>query len=411
MRRPLIKVLRKALTIVAVVAAAGVLAVELLFAALWLEHNSPLELPRPTGPFAVGRISTTWTDTARMDPFAPPPARPRELVVWIWYPAQRSARAQTAEYLPGPWRRALAKHAGVLLTHFLFRDPTKVRCHSVENAGLAQASRSYPVVIFRSGIGALAFQYTTLVEDLASHGYIVVSADTPYSTSVVVMPDGRVIQRTIKGNPGDAPISQDERVRLTRSLIGVWTADTRFLLDQVARMNEDDPSGKLTGKMNLDAVGIAGHSLGGATAAQFCHDDSRCRAGIDIDGQLFGRVREGMGQPFLFLLSDHGDVWASPDCRICAEIRSTAKRAPRDKLIVTMLGAHHFSFGDQALTQSRILRSALVTISGQGGLDPRTGLESTCRYVRELFDVHLRGAPRKALYSAPLVAGVRFERK
>jgi predicted dienelactone hydrolase len=409
MRRSPKQVLRKALTAVAVVAAAGVAAVEILFASLWLEHRSPLELPRPTGPFAVGRIGTAWVDTARRDPFAP--AGPRELAVWIWYPAQRSARATAAEYFPASWRRALGEDSGPLLTRFLFRDSTKVRCHSLENADLPPGPATYPVVLFRSGIGALALQYSTLVEDLASHGYIVVGADAPYSTGVVVMPDGRVIRKTVQGNPGDAPIPQAEREGIARSLIGVWTADTRFMLDQIARMNEKDPLGKLTGRINLGAVGIAGHSFGGATAAQLCHDDRRCRAGIDIDGRLFGSVvAEGIEQPFLFLLSDHGEEWASPECRICAEIRSAAKRAPADKLIVTLLGAHHFSFGDQALTMSRLLRTVLA-LSGRGRLDPRTGLASTSRYLREFFDVHLRGAPRKALYSAPLVAGVRFEAK
>ena len=78
---------------------------------------------------------------------------------------------------------------------------------------------------------------------------------------------------------------------------------------------------------------------------------------------------------------------------------------------MTLLGAHHFSFGDQALTQSRILRSVLVRLGGRGRLDPRTGLASTSRYVREFFDVHLSGAPRESLYSGPLVAGVRLETK
>ncbi|HVT60341.1 MAG TPA: hypothetical protein VHR45_18355 [Thermoanaerobaculia bacterium] len=135
MRRPL----KKMLLALAGVAAVGALAVGVLFASLWLEHNSSLELPRPTGPFAVGRVSTAWVDTARVDPFAPAPARQRELVIWIWYPAQRSDRAQTAEYLPGPLRRAIAEHAGVTVTQFFFRNPAKVRGHSVENADIARA--------------------------------------------------------------------------------------------------------------------------------------------------------------------------------------------------------------------------------------------------------------------------------
>jgi hypothetical protein len=90
MSRSLMKVLRTTLT---VVAAAGALGVGLLLASLWLEHNSSLELPRPTGPFAVGRVSTTWVDTGRLDPFAPAPAQKRELVAWIWYPARPSDRS------------------------------------------------------------------------------------------------------------------------------------------------------------------------------------------------------------------------------------------------------------------------------------------------------------------------------
>lgn len=197
---------------------------------------------------------------------------------------------------------------------------------------------------------------------------------------------------------------------MLQALIRVWVADTQFLLDQVARLNARDPSDRFTGRIDLSSVGIAGHSFGGATAAQFCHDDNRCRAGIDMDGALHGSVvQEGIGQPFLFLLSDHGDAWDSPDNQICNDIRSAARPAPSDKLIVTLIGAHHFSFGDHAVTQSRILRSVLVALGGPGGLDSRTGLASSALYVREFFDVHLRGAPREAVYSVPLVAGARFE--
>lgn len=393
--------------------AAVVLGVMLFLLVLWLEHNSALELPRPTGPFAVGRMVTTWMDGNRADPFAPPPGHKRELLVWIWYPARPSGQSTQAEYVPRFWREAPDEHASPFLTHFVWRNPSKVRAHSFEGADLAPDREKYPVVIFRSGIGAMSLDYTTLVEDLASHGYIVVGADAPYSTWSVVMPDGRVIHKTDQGNPGDAPISASERGRLLQALLGVWVADTRFLLDQLAALNPSDLSNRFTGKIDLGAVGIAGHSFGGATAAQVSHDDTRFRAGINLDGALQGSVvREGIAQPFLFLLSDHGDALTSPDREIFNDIRSSASRAPDDKLIVTLNGAHHFSFSDNPLIQSRILRSLLVALGGPGGrLDARAGLAATAQYVREFFDVHLRGAPREALYSSPLVPAARIEPK
>jgi hypothetical protein len=88
---------------------------------------------------------------------------------------------------------------------------------------------------------------------------------------------------------------------------------------------------------------------------------------IDLDGALHGSVvREGMAQPFLCLASDHGDKLAPPDSQVLADIRSASKRDADDKLIVTLQHSHHFSFGDQSLTQSRLLRSVLVRLSGQG---------------------------------------------
>ena len=47
-----------------------------------------------------------------------------------------------------------------------------VRCHSFENAEVARDSRAWPLVIMKPGVGALALDYTTLCEDLASHGYL-----------------------------------------------------------------------------------------------------------------------------------------------------------------------------------------------------------------------------------------------
>ncbi len=271
-------------------ALAGALGGALLLALLWLEHNRSLELPSPTGPFAVGRVSAAWVDAGRVDPFASSPGQKRELVAWLWYPGRPRDPSTAAEYNPSAWQRALAAHSGVALTQFLSRNPSKIRAHSSDDARLAPDRPTYPVIILKSGIGALALDYTTIAEDLASHGYVVVGSDTPYSTSVVVMPDGRVIHKTTAGNPGDAPIAAAEQERLLQALIGVWSADATFLVDQLARLNADDPSGRFSGRLDLGAIGVVGHSFGGAAAAQFCHDDARCRAGMDIDGALYGSV-------------------------------------------------------------------------------------------------------------------------
>jgi dienelactone hydrolase len=308
--------------------------------------------------------------------------------------------------LPRFWREAPDTAASWFLTTFLWRNPERIRAHSFDDANLSSASPSYPVVLLRSGIGATAVDYTTLAEDLASHGYVVVSVDAPYSTWAVVMPDGRVIHKTDRGNPGDAPVSEADRERMLADLLKVWVEDTRFLLDEVAALNEE-AAGRFSGRLDLDAVGVVGHSFGGATAARVCHVDERCRTGIDIDGALHAPVMTGgIGRPFLFLLSDHTDLSDPAERAIMDEIRSVADQEPGGGLIVSFIGAHHFSFTDTPLTQSRILRSLLVALGGPGGgLDPRLGLAMTTRYVRAFLDVHLRGSSPDTLYSVPLMAG------
>lgn len=120
---------------VGVLAMVGVLAVAGVLVGTWFEHRIPMELPRPTGSFAVGRTAFHWVEKGRPDEFALLPGSRRELVVWVWYPCA-TAHNSRAEYLPPRWRDALARSVGVLMTDFLTRDLSQVRVHSTENADL-----------------------------------------------------------------------------------------------------------------------------------------------------------------------------------------------------------------------------------------------------------------------------------
>lgn len=97
-----------------------------------LEHRTPMELPRPTGPFAVGRTTFDWVEKGRTDDFGQTAeAVDRELVVWVWYPAVPGT-GSAAEYLPRLWRDALARTSGILMTDLFTRDLSRVRVHSRE---------------------------------------------------------------------------------------------------------------------------------------------------------------------------------------------------------------------------------------------------------------------------------------
>jgi predicted dienelactone hydrolase len=369
----------------------AVVGIAVLLGSLWLDHTRETALPIPTGPFAIGRTTYVWSNPAQAELMAPQPGTKRELLAWIWYPAASPQPSQTVDdYMPAPWRAALEQHMGPVLTQFLTRDLSRVRAHSIPDAEVSPQQRSYPVVFLRAGLAALTTDYTSLAEDLASHGYVVVGFDAPYRSFVVVFPDGRVLARADQNNAD--LLSGPAQEQLATRLVKAWSADMSFALDQLERLNSSDPSGKFLGRLDLQRVGIFGHSLGGATALQFCHDDPRCKAGIDVDGAPLGSViAEGVTQPFMFLLSDHGHESDAETRPVMANIRSIYDRLPCDRrLEIIIRGANHFGFSDglkSPLVMSTLHMLGIVPVEG------RRQIALTAHYVSKFFDVYLKGEP------------------
>ena len=364
----------------------GAAAIAVCVTVLWVEHNSDLTLPQPTGPFAVGRTIYDWIDDSSMDALAPAPGTKRELLVWIWYPAKPGAPVD--DYMPAQLRAADRIPA---IFRLLTRDPAKVHCHSLRDAAIADEQPSYPVLILRGGGSSPVVNYSTLAEDAASHGYFVLGLDAPYRTRVVAFPDGRVITRRPETNP--ELYSGPELTRLANRLQNAWTGDVSFVLDRLAQLHEP----RFLGRLDLSRVGVFGHSFGGATAAQFCSVDSRCKAGIDIDGALFGSVIQvGLNKPFMFLLSEHGDFSSDAEVRqIEADIETVYNRLPADSRIrVIIRDASHFTFSDDgALLKSPLLRTVLQA-TGALGTDGRRQLAVTAYCVNQFFDAYVKGSSR-----------------
>lgn len=382
----------------------AVLGIGALLGSVWLEHRRELSLPNPSGSFPIGRAIYDWVDDAHFDALAPVPGTKRELLVWIWYPSRtHQSVGWTSEYVPAALLPKGDRAEGALFWRLLTRNPSKVRAHSMSNPDVSEQQRSYPVVIMRAGASAEVWKYSTLAEDLASHGYIVVAFDAPYRTGVVVFPDGRSIRRTPENNPESRPgVEQPSSIN---NLLAAWTADIAFVLDRLELLNTSDNSGKFIGRLDMTRVGVFGHSFGGAQALQFCHDDSRCKAGIDVDGRPFGSViREGIRQPFMFLLSSQIHSSDPESQQIKADIQSIYDRLPvNGRLRVAIRGANHFTFSDDgALLKSYIVRCVLRTF-GQLGIDGRRQLAVTTYCVRSFFDAYLKGSSLSPLkISSPL---------
>jgi len=372
-----------------------VLGVGALLGFAWLEHRSDVTLPTPTGSFAVGRTIQDWTDSVAVDTLAPIPGTKRELLVWIWYPASGGHSNVVDDYLPARLRPKAEPSEGANIWTFLTRDASKVRGHSLRDADVSPQQQSYPVVIMRAGASAPVLGYSALAEDLASHGYAVVGFDAPYRTGRVVFPDGRIMGRTEQNNPESCVVPDRSRMeRCASRVMAAWTSDIAFVLNRLAQSNAKDSPGRFASRLDMARVGIFGHSFGGAVAAQFCHDDPRCKAGIDIDGAPHGNViQTGLRQPFMFLLSDHGDATDSTSTQILLDIQSVYDRTPPDRRTRAVIrGAFHYTFSDDGAVMKSSAVRGLLRLFGKLGMSGRRQLAVTSYAVRTFFDAYLKGS-------------------
>ena len=321
---------------------------------LWIEHRRSIELPAPTGPLAVGRTSVPS----------------RDFRLWIWYPSATAAPAD--DYLPAAIR-AEWEASRPSFINFLTADLSKVRGHSARDVAVSSAGAPYPVVMLGGGgSGTSGLSFSTLAEDLASHGYLVVSVDAAA---------GR--------NPELCVGRADEDACATDLMVPLVERIGRAL-DRLKALSIDDT--RFRDKIDLARVGVVGHSFGGAQAAQFCAQDRRCAAGIDIDGRLFSSVvRTGLSVPFMFLLSDHGSLKDPIDQQIMDQIQTVYDRQPRDtRMRAFIRGAHHFTFSDDgALLKSAVFR-VLLRLLGRLHIDGRRQVVVTAYALRTFVDAHLK---------------------
>ncbi|MGZ3217692.1 alpha/beta hydrolase family protein [Paracoccus sp. T5] len=177
------------------------------------------------GPHPVGVRATTFTDPDRIDVLATtaegtPPTRDRVMKAEIWYPAAEGTEAGTTY-------------------DTILRDgvtPTTLSGRAARDA--APAEGRFPLVILSHGYPGNRYLMSHLAENLASKGYVVLSADHPDST-------------------------YDDQQAFTSTLVN-RAVDQRFLLDSMAGL--EDEIGAIT---DADRTGVVGYSMGGYGAMIF----------------------------------------------------------------------------------------------------------------------------------------------
>lgn len=318
-----------------------------------------LLLPAPTGEQCVAKIGLQLVDATRAEQNTPDEQDRRELSIKVWYPVAATAATSTTDarvdYLAPAIATLVKAQMSVPVT------APNVQTNAKSGAPL-QPGSVYPVVVFSPGYGMVVEVYSSLLEDLASHGIVVVAIDHPYISGATSMVNGQVVQALAGPAPGQ-PMQA-----FMDDAVATLVADQRKALDWL----QGPDTGMLAGHLNLAQVGLIGHSIGGAAAVQTARADARARAGLDIDGTVYGGTAGPWQKPVMFLLA--ANHVADPT------IDAVLQHAAGPSRSVTVPGAGHLDFSDLKWLLTFYLPGLSPDAwadQGLGAIDATTALQAT----------------------------------
>ncbi|MFF0560261.1 alpha/beta hydrolase family protein [Streptomyces sp. NPDC004266] len=330
------------------------------------EGTASLRLPGPTGPHRVGLRTFALTDTSRSDPWEP---GAREVMISVLYPARTVRGFPRAPQLTPAEAREFAGlaplvHPGLPAAGV---DWGAVLTHGHVDAPPLPGRR--PVLLYTPGGGDSRALGTTLAEDLASHGRVVVLVDHPGDASQVELPSG-MRTTVLRGEPDPETF---------RTMIDTRVADLRLVLDRLGDL-------PLAPVMDLRRIGVYGHSAGGTAAVHALAGDDRITAGVNLEGylDLDPDLVAGLDRPLLMFRTDG---FAS-----AARLERSWAGLPARRVLLTDAG--HWVFSDYAHLVPRLQAAGLVTAGTRAALVGAGDTAATTALVRHgvraFFDHRLR---------------------
>ncbi|HTE16957.1 MAG TPA: hypothetical protein VK689_01080, partial [Armatimonadota bacterium] len=187
-----------------------------------------ITLPAPTGPYAVGVTDRELVDTAR----------DRRLMATVWYPAAATGDPAPFTHEPDALMAGLEHLTGV--PGVVFQHLRYITVAASDGAPILASEQPFPVLVFSHGLVGMRMQNASMLQDLASWGYVVLALDHTDAAAVTVFPDGetRFYDPARFGLPTDDVPSTGA---IDAQMFPVWVADQRFAFDTLEDWDENDP--------------------------------------------------------------------------------------------------------------------------------------------------------------------------
>jgi predicted dienelactone hydrolase len=247
-------------------------------------------------------------------------------------------------------------------------------------------SGARPVVILAPGGGSFIELSTSLAEELASHGYVVIAVQPDVTADGIL-------------NPGDGDYSESEV-----NLLATSTDQMRLTqISDAIELLSDPLTTDLVGPVDPARVAVGGHSYAGSIAFNASLTDPRIASVFDLDGTLFGDASAtAVSVPSLVVMTDLGaeippELVGEPgvaESLEAAALSNALLRIAPNTVSVGLLDADHFAVTDlPAILGSLPEPLRTVAAEGAGGIG-RDGTTSTNAIVLRFLDASLATEPR-----------------
>lgn len=331
--------------------------------------------PEKPGPYPVGVTTLMLVDHSRTD--VATDNGPRSLLTEIWYPATDETRGLPPNELIEFYNGGVEATAAVM--KLAFGADLTASNETFENFAVRDArirDGVYPLLLFSHGNGGMRSQNVFWCEHLASHGYIVMAPDHT----------GNCLITFINGEPVFFSDDPEGRKRASEDR----PKDIRFLIDCMERMNKGNDS-RFFGKVDMDQIGVSGHSFGGYTTTAVADQDPRVKAIAPMAGVALTRSRYDC--PALILPATEDDTIGADGNE---RVRTYYNESTGPRYLVEFKNGGHYSFtemyqfnpnfGDGVGTGTRITNDEPITY-----VTKDVAFELVNGYTTAFFGRYLKG--------------------
>ncbi|MBS4196359.1 alpha/beta hydrolase family protein [Lederbergia citri] len=284
-----------------------------------------------------------------------------------------------------------------------FTDEGKNRSVNVEFWYPKHADGKYPLLVFSHGAFGIKASNASTYNELASHGYIVVSIDHPYHSFYTASEDGTPVfingdyNREFTNANKDGFYTKEETYKLIQKWMKLRTEDMNFVIDTILEKTKSD-SNPIYQQINVEKIGVFGHSMGGAASVWLGKERDDISAVVNIDAPFFSELvykkdiddfvarDEAYTIPLLNIYSD--DVWEQLDSNSTYVANKLNNEKFKKANTVHFKGAKHLSLTDFPLF-SPVLANVLQ--GGKADIDQYYCIEAENDLILQFFDQELKG--------------------